>query len=101
MKALSGRSDAAGVEAKYDRYATLFEPEAIHAGYGRRWLRAALEAEGRSGDEWRTVVAECEDLVSARIAAATTEEKDAIRQRADALIEKAEEVLGPHDGGVT
>lgn len=75
--------------------------EAIHAGYGRRWLRAALEAEGRSGDEWRTVVAECEDLVSARIAAATTEEKDAIRQRADALIEKAEEVLGPHNGGVT
>ena len=29
--ALSGRSDAAGVEAIYDRYATLFEPEAFHA----------------------------------------------------------------------
>ena len=29
--ALSGRSDAAGVEAIYDRYATLFEPDAFHA----------------------------------------------------------------------
>lgn len=75
--------------------------EAIHAGYGRRWLSAALEGEGRRGDEWRTVVAECEGLVSARIAAATADEKDAIRKQAELLIHKAETLLGPHDEGAT
>ena len=73
--------------------------EAIHAGYGRRWLRSALEAEGRSGDDWRTIVAECEGLVSARIAKATTEEKDALRKQAELLIQKADALLGPHDEG--
>jgi ElaB/YqjD/DUF883 family membrane-anchored ribosome-binding protein len=73
--------------------------EAIHAGYGRRWLRAALEASGRDGDEWQQVVDECEALVAARIASATTEEKDAVRARAEGLIAKAEDLLGPHDEG--
>ncbi|HJR45548.1 MAG TPA: DUF455 family protein [Actinomycetota bacterium] len=75
--------------------------EAIHAGYGRRWLRAALEASGRDGDEWQKVVDECEALVAARIASATTEEKDALRARAEELIAKAGDLLGPHDEGAS
>src|SRR5688500_14559228 len=60
--ALSGRSDAAGVEAIYDRHAALFEPEAFHAveppeGDSRDDLRRAhlreFLAEGIEGHRTR------------------------------------------------
>lgn len=73
--------------------------EAIHAGYGRKWLRAALEAEGRAGDEWRDVVTDCGADVAARVARATESEKEALREQARRLIEKAERILGPEPGG--
>lgn len=70
--------------------------EAIHAGYGRRWLREALNVED-PGHEWRSVLTECEELVAARIARATEQEKAALLQQAATLIEKAEATL--HEGG--
>ena len=73
--------------------------EAIHAGYGRRWLRAALAAAGRDPEEWRAVVDDCEQAVSVRVQRATGEEKVAITQQAEILIAKAERILGPHPRG--
>ena len=66
--------------------------EAIHAGYGRTWLRRALEAEHRVPDGWPDVVNGCERLVSERIARATTDEKKEIYEQADRLVRLAEEV---------
>ena len=73
--------------------------EAIHAGYGRKWLRVVLERNGDDPDTWRDVVADCERDVVARVQRATEEEKAALRRQADVLIEKAERVLGPHTRG--
>ena len=70
--------------------------EAIHAGYGRRWLGEALALED-PGREWKAVLAECEDLVAARVASASEEEKTALRRQADKLITKAEATL--QEGG--
>ncbi|MFN2490634.1 MAG: DUF455 family protein [Actinomycetota bacterium] len=64
--------------------------EAIHAGYGRRWLRRALQAAGDDPESWPQVVARCEQLVQQRVARATDDEKRDIRACADALIERAE-----------
>ncbi|HEX2235569.1 MAG TPA: DUF455 family protein [Actinomycetota bacterium] len=64
--------------------------EAIHTGYGRRWLRRALQASGRDPESWPEVVARCEELVRERVARATPEEVDAIRAQARRLIEIAE-----------
>jgi uncharacterized ferritin-like protein (DUF455 family) len=64
--------------------------EAIHAGYGRVWLRKALEARGRSGDDWKELIATCEELVRARVERATETEKAVVRSCAEALISAAE-----------
>jgi hypothetical protein len=64
--------------------------EAIHTGYGRRWLRRALQVTGRNPESWAEVVARCEELVQKRVARATPEEIDAIRAQARRLVEKAE-----------
>lgn len=72
--------------------------EAIHAGYGRRWLREALAARGRE-DEWTSVLARCEELVARRIERATEAEKSTITARADSLIATAERVLAAHPEG--
>jgi hypothetical protein len=63
--------------------------EAIHAGYGRTWLRKAMEAEGRDPEEWRIVVEECEHLVRERVARATQDEKDALYRQAERVMELA------------
>ena len=65
--------------------------EAIHAGYGRTWLRRALEAEGRVPDEWPDVVNGCEHLVAQRVARATPEEQQAIYEQAERLVRLVEE----------
>jgi len=64
--------------------------EAIHAGYGRLWLRKALEAHGRTGDDWKEVIATCEELVRARIERATETEKAAVLSCAESLVAAAE-----------
>jgi uncharacterized ferritin-like protein (DUF455 family) len=67
--------------------------EAIHAGYGRRWIRAALEARGERPDDWKKVLERCEWLAQERIARATDEEKEAVLRCAGALVEEAERVI--------
>jgi Protein of unknown function (DUF455) len=64
--------------------------EAIHAGYGRLWLRKALEAQGRTNDDWKEVIATCEDLVRQRVERATEGKKAAMRSAADHLVAAAE-----------
>jgi uncharacterized ferritin-like protein (DUF455 family) len=64
--------------------------EAIHAGYGRKWMRRAVELEGREPNSWTDVVKECEELVMARVARATDEEKKTIYEQAERLIDLAE-----------
>lgn len=73
--------------------------EAIHAGYGRRWLRAALAAEDEEEEGWTRVVQECERDVAERVERATDEEKTALRRHAERLIVRAERILGPHSEG--
>ena len=70
--------------------------EAIHTGYGRRWLRAALQSRDQDPQTWTTLVARCEELVRDRVARATSEEADAIRACATRLVKRAEELArGP------
>ncbi|MEA2435312.1 MAG: hypothetical protein QOG54_2769 [Actinomycetota bacterium] len=63
--------------------------EAIHAGYGRTWLRRAVELEGRDAGAWDEVVKECEELVATKVAQATDEEKSTIRAQAERVMELA------------
>jgi hypothetical protein len=65
--------------------------EAIHAGYGRKWMRAALDAGGHNALAWPDVAKRCEELVAARVAAATEDEKRTLRRCSDALIAAARE----------
>jgi Protein of unknown function (DUF455) len=69
--------------------------EAIHTGYGRRWLRAALKSRGRDPESWSALVRRCEELARARIARATPEEVDAIRGCADKLMARADALARP------
>ena len=62
--------------------------ESIHAGYGRRWLKAAT---ARTGHSWSDVIAHCEELVAARIARATDEEKATSYAHAERLLQAARE----------
>jgi hypothetical protein len=66
--------------------------EAMHTGYGRRWLRAALKSRGQDPESWSALVGRCEELARARIARATPEEVDAIRSCADKLTARAQEL---------
>ncbi|MFP5351297.1 MAG: DUF455 family protein [Actinomycetota bacterium] len=66
--------------------------EAIHAGYGRRWLREALALQ-EPEREWRSLLTECENSVAARVARASEEEKAALIRQAERLIAKAENTL--------
>jgi hypothetical protein len=72
--------------------------EAIHAGYGRRWLRAALESAGRDPGTWPEVVERCESLVARRVARATPAEVAAIKARAGDLIRRAESIARASGG---
>ena len=64
--------------------------ETLHAELGRRWLRRLLEARGRDPDEWEAILERCEDLVRARLARASEEDRARIRQCAESLIREAE-----------
>lgn len=64
--------------------------EAIHAGYGRRWLRAALESRGENPENWKEVLKRCEELAAARVAGATEEEKQTVVACTETLLSEAE-----------
>ena len=66
--------------------------EAIHASYGRRWLRAALQARGEDPESWPQLVARCEQLVADRVARATEAERAVVFEAAEALVGRAEEL---------
>ena len=72
--------------------------EAIHAGYGRRWLRAALEVRGEDPESWAELVSRCENLVSERVAQATETERRSCQVAAVALLARAEELVLPSSG---
>lgn len=64
--------------------------EAIHAGYGRRWLRYLLVQRGKPAEDWPKILKKCEELVSERVATASEEEKSAVRECAADVVNMAE-----------
>lgn len=64
--------------------------ETLHAEYGRRWLKRLLETRGQDPESWPAVLERCEQLVEARVARATSQERRRIRRRAESLIARAE-----------
>jgi len=60
--------------------------EGIHAGYGKRWLTALIEARGLPPDTFEHVRARCDELVAATVASATAAEVADIRAAADRLV---------------
>lgn len=66
--------------------------EGIHASYGRKWMKAALAATGRSPEEWPQLLDRCEQLVAAQVSTSTAQERAALTERAQALIRRAEEL---------
>ena len=63
--------------------------ETLHAEYGRRWLKELLERRGEDAEGWPEVLERCEQLVAARVAQATSEERARIVAAADALVADA------------
>ena len=63
--------------------------EALHAEYGRRWLKDLLERRGEDPESWPAVLERCEELVAARVARATDEERAGIVAAAEALVAEA------------
>jgi uncharacterized ferritin-like protein (DUF455 family) len=63
--------------------------ETIHATYGNRWLKALHEIDPEQYPEPNLVRERCEKLVASMIAKASSEEKQAITDRANALLQRA------------
>jgi hypothetical protein len=63
--------------------------ETLHAEYGRRWLKDLLERRGKDPEAWPAVLERCEQLVAARVAQATDEERAGIVAAAEALVAEA------------
>ncbi|MDX6473886.1 MAG: hypothetical protein QOK22_2702 [Gaiellaceae bacterium] len=63
--------------------------ETLHAEYGRRWLKELLERRGEDPESWPAVLERCEQLVAARVAQATGEDRARITAVADALVSEA------------
>jgi hypothetical protein len=63
--------------------------ETLHAEYGRRWLKELLARRGEDPESWPQVLERCEQLVAARLAQATDDEREAIVTCADALLAAA------------
>jgi hypothetical protein len=66
--------------------------ETIHAEYGRRWLKQLLESRDRPASEWSDVLSRCEELVDARVAAATDEDRMVTAACATALVAEAQDL---------
>jgi hypothetical protein len=63
--------------------------ETLHAEYGRRWLKDLLEQRGEDPESWPAVLERCEQLVAARVARATDDERARITAAADELVAEA------------
>jgi len=63
--------------------------ETLHAEYGRRWLKDLLEQRGEDPESWPAVLERCEQLVAARVASATDDERARITGTADELVAEA------------
>ena len=63
--------------------------ETLHAEVGRRWLKDLLKRRGEDPEAWPSVLERCEQLVAARVAQATDEERIRIVAAADALVAEA------------
>jgi hypothetical protein len=68
--------------------------ETFHAEYGRRWLDVLFGQGAVPARDINDLGEQCHQLVEAKIASATEEEKIAIREIADQIIQKAEERIG-------
>jgi Protein of unknown function (DUF455) len=91
------RERAQAFEAMGDRTSQVdmefdWADETIHAEYGRRWVKKALELRGEDPESWPALLARCEELVERRVARATPDEKERIRECADALVREAERI---------
>lgn len=84
FRALGDRTSEADMEFDW-------ADETLHAEYGRRWLKRLLEVRGDDPESWPDVLRRCEELVAERVARATSDEREVIRRRANALITEAEE----------
>jgi hypothetical protein len=69
--------------------------ETLHAEYGRRWLRELLERRGEDPEGWPGVLDRCEQLVAARLAAATDRDREAIVTCAERLLARATDKAAP------
>ena len=63
--------------------------ETIHATYGNRWLKSLHEIDSEQYPAPNLVREHCEELVQTIVAKASHEEKRAITDRANALIQRA------------
>jgi len=63
--------------------------ETLHAEYGRRWLKELLGRRGEDPDGWPQVLERCEQLVEARLAQATDEDRERITAAAETLLAEA------------
>jgi hypothetical protein len=63
--------------------------ETLHAEYGRRWLRRLLELRGQDPESWPDVLDRCEQLVAARVASATDDDRSRILACAERLLAAA------------
>ena len=62
----------------------------MHAGYGKKWLTEILKNRGADPEAYHTVRDRCGELVAATVATATPAEIAAIKERAAALLAKAQ-----------
>jgi hypothetical protein len=68
--------------------------ETIHATYGNRWLKSLHEINPEQYPAPSHVRQYCEELVQRMVAQASSEEKRAITDRANALIQRATALAG-------
>ena len=66
--------------------------ETIHAAYGRRWHEALRAGYPERVPDLETMRSRCDELVAAEIATATEAERADIRQVAEAMISRAEQI---------
>jgi uncharacterized ferritin-like protein (DUF455 family) len=74
--------------------------ETIHASYGKKWLQRLLETRGEDPAEYDAIREHCGELVSAMVRRAEPEEIQRLRERAEAIVAKAEKQSSPTLGAV-
>lgn len=72
--------------------------EAIHAGYGKHWLKEILLARREDPESYEAVREHCRELVSDYVATATPDEVAKVKETANSLIEKANRIAAERAG---